>query len=263
MYPDNKKTSFGALCYNGAMSMIDDYGLDGSDEADAWTVFGDPSVQVRTATPATMTVTHDPSIENGAVTFELDVPGVAGALCAISYQGVLLGNGYTDETGHAIIQFSEPISVSDEVQLVVTGFNTIPYMATLTVGTPNTPPAKPAKPTGEVNGNIKTSYNYSTETMDMDGDQVYYMWDWGDGNISGWLGPYASEVVVIEEKSWTVKGTYSIKVKAKDTYGAESNWSDPLDVTMPCKVSFINRFTDFLEKFFPRLFLFFEILIKA
>jgi len=263
MYPDNQKTTFGALCYNGAMSMNDKYNADGWEMTDTWTVFGDPSVQVRTDTPATMTVTHDSFVLNGAETFELDVSGLAGALCAISYQDQLLGNGYTDETGHAIIQFFEPISVSGEVQLVVTGFNTIPYMATLTVGNPNSPPEKPAKPTGEANGNIGTSYNYSTVTTDADGDQVYYMWDWGDGNFSEWLGPFASGAAVTAEKSWTAKGNYSIRVKAKDINGAESNWSDPLDITMPYKIPFILRFVDLLEKLFPHLFHFFEILIKV
>ena len=74
-YADNIKTTYGALCFCGAMSMNDAYGSDGESETIAWTVFGDPSVQVRTDTPATMTVTYDSFIPNGAETFELDVPG--------------------------------------------------------------------------------------------------------------------------------------------------------------------------------------------
>jgi hypothetical protein len=263
IYPDNKKTTFGALCFNGAMAMIDDYGSAGEGEADAWTVFGDPSVQVRTDTPAEMTVTHDSFIPNGAETFELDVPGLADALCAISFQGVLLGNGYTDQTGHAIIQFFEPISISGEVQLVVTGFNKIPYVATLTVGEPNMLPEKPAKPTGKITGEPGNTYLYTTETTDADGDQVFYLWDWGDGNFSEWLGPYASGQKASAQKSWTAKGNYSIRVKAKDTHGGESNWSDPLNVTMPYNVPFFVRFVDLLEKLFPHLFHFFENLIRV
>jgi hypothetical protein len=263
MYPDNKKTTYGALCYNGAMAMIDDYGADGETEADAWTVFGDPSVQVRTDTPAVMTVTHDTFIPNGAETFALDVPGVAGALCAISANGVLLGNGYADQTGHAIIQFFSPISVSGEVQLVVTGFNKIPYMATLSVGEPNILPETPAKPTGKATGAPGNTYLYSTETTDADGDQLYYMWDWGDGNFSEWLGPYASGQKASAQKSWPVKGTYPVRVKAKDIRGGESNWSDPLDVTMPYNVPFIAHFVDLLKTLFPHLFHFFVSLVKV
>jgi len=254
IYPDNKKTTFGALCFNGAMSMIDKYGSAGEAESDAWTVFGDPSVQVRTDTPAEMTVTHDSFIPYGSETFELDVPGIEGALCAVSYQYTLLGYGYTDETGHAIIQFFEPVTAPGEVDLVVTGFNKIPYMTTLTVGAPNTPPNIPDKPTGKTSGTPGTTYLYSTKTTDADGDQVYYMWDWGDGSFSDWLGPFASGATATAQKSWTEKGTYSIKVKAKDINGDESDWSEPLEVTMPRNKPFIIRFADLLEKLFPRLY---------
>ncbi|MEE9441024.1 MAG: hypothetical protein V3V27_03730, partial [Candidatus Thermoplasmatota archaeon] len=33
--------------------------------------------------------------------------------------------------------------------------------------------------------------------------------------------------------AWDEKGTYDIRVKAKDTKGNESDWSDPLVVSMP------------------------------
>lgn len=169
-YENNTKTTFGGLCYNGAMSMNDKYGVDGWDMADTWIVFGDPSVQVRTDTPATMTVTHDSLIPYGSETFELDVPGVSNALCAISYHGSLLGNAYTDGAGHAIVQFFAPVNVSGDATLVVTAFNKMPYYATLTVGDSNLPPETPAKPTGKPKGTPGTTYLYSTVTTDPDGD---------------------------------------------------------------------------------------------
>jgi hypothetical protein len=262
LYADNSKTTFGGLCYNGAMAMIDDYGTDGIIEADAWTVFGDPSVQVRTDTPATMTVTHGSFIPFGAETYELDVPGVSNALCAISYEGRLLGNGYTDATGHAIVNFFSPVNVSGTVTLVVTGFNKIPYNTTLTIGNPNLPPETPAIPTGKTTGQPGNTYLYSTETTDPEEDQVFYMWDWGDGNISDWMGPFASGQKATAQKSWAVKGTYSVKVKAKDSHGAESNWSNPLIVTMPNNLPLIERFGNLFEQFFPRLYHFFEMLLQ-
>jgi len=103
----------------------------------------------------------------------------------------------------------------------------------------NVPPNKPNKPSGTVSGKIKTDYTYTTSTTDPNGDQVYYMWDWGDGSQSSWLGPYNSSVTVSTTHKWTVKGSYSIKVKAKDTFGAESPWSDPLSIKMPCSQNYI------------------------
>ncbi len=261
LYPENQKTTFGALCFHGAMSMIDDYGSSGAGEADAWTVFGDPSVQVRTDVPSVMEVVHDSFISNGAETFEVEVVGLPNALCAISTEGELLGNGYTDQTGHAIIQFFTPLVVSGEVQLMVTGFNKIPYSTTLSVGEPNLPPETPEKPSGRLTGEPGKTYMYSSVSTDPEGDGLYYLWDWGDGTYSDWLGPYASGNTVSTQKSWDVEGSYSIRVKAKDNYNHETDWSEPLDVTMPYNVPFIVRFIDLFQNLFPHLFQFFERLL--
>jgi hypothetical protein len=258
MYPENIRTTYGALCYEGSMSMIDDYGSEGIGEADYWTVFGDPSVQVRTDVPVTMEVVYDSFIPNGAESFDIDVVGFPNALCAISADGTLLGNGYTDQDGHAVVQFFTPISVSGEVQLMVTGFNAIPYSAVLTVGEPNLPPDNPAKPTGRLTGEPGKSYIYSSVAIDPDGDGIYYQWDWGDGNYSDWIGPFASGNAVATQKSWASEGTYSVRIKAKDSHGHESGWSEPLDVTMPYNIPFIIRFVDLFQNLFPHLFQFFE-----
>lgn len=97
---------------------------------------------------------------------------------------------------------------------------------------PNNPPEKPNRPSGQTSGEAGVTYLYTTSTTDVDGDQVYYKWDWGDGNVSDWLGPYDSGAEVSASHSWS-EGSYSIKVKAKDIYDAEGNWSDPLAISMP------------------------------
>ncbi len=96
----------------------------------------------------------------------------------------------------------------------------------------NQPPNKPATPTGPTSGKPGTVYTYSTSTTDPNGDQVYYQWDWGDGTTLTWIGPYSSGVTINTTHTFG-KGSYSIKVKAKDPFGAESAWSDPLAITMP------------------------------
>ena len=63
-------------------------------------------------------------------------------------------------------------------------------------------------------------------TGDMDGDDIYYMFDWGDGTFSQWIGPYEVLAEADTTHSWESAGTYNVKVKAKDTpIGAESMWS--------------------------------------
>ena len=114
----------------------------------------------------------------------------------------------------------------------------------------NQKPNKPDTPSGKKRGKVGTEYIYSSKTSDSDGDQVYYLWDWGDGNNSGWLGPYDSGTTITVNHTWTLEGTYQIKVKAKDVWGAESNWSDPLSVKMP--FSYNIPFQPFWERLFQR-----------
>jgi len=96
----------------------------------------------------------------------------------------------------------------------------------------NLPPFIPSQPSGPISGNTGTSYNYSANTTDPDNDNIYYWFNWDDGNNSGWVGPYTSGSTATASHTWSSPGTYQVKVKAKDTYGAELGtlWSDPLNV---------------------------------
>ena len=116
---------------------------------------------------------------------------------------------------------------------------------------PNNPPDKPDTPSGETSGKTGNSYSYSTSTSDSDGDQVYYWFDWGDGTNSGWDGPHNSGDSVSLAHTWSVDGTYPVKVKAKDTSGEESVWSDPLSVSMP-KNKNLNDFNPWISRLIQR-----------
>lgn len=94
----------------------------------------------------------------------------------------------------------------------------------------NTRPATPVKPSGTTLGNPKIKYSYTTKTTDPENDLLYYKWDWGDGSISDWFGPYGSNLTVIEYHAWNLPGIYLVKVKAKDIHDAESGWSESLTV---------------------------------
>jgi len=91
---------------------------------------------------------------------------------------------------------------------------------------PNYSPDTPTTPKGPVAAGAGIPVNFSTLTTDPDGDSVYYMWDWGEGNLSGWQGPFDSNQPVTENYTWVDDGRYDVRVKAKDTTGSESNWSE-------------------------------------
>jgi hypothetical protein len=101
-------------------------------------------------------------------------------------------------------------------------------------------PIKPTKPEGTESGNIGTQYTYSTTGYDLEGHNLFYWWEWGDGSNSGWLGSYPHGQQVNASHIWNKKGTYLIKVKTKDVLGKESDWSDPLSINMP-RNKVINR----------------------
>jgi hypothetical protein len=126
---------------------------------------------------------------------------------------------------------------------------------TFTTQQKNLPPNKPSQPSGQVNGTIKQEYIYTTNTTDPNGDKVYYQWDWGDGTTSEWLGPYTSGVTISTTHQWTAKGSFSIKVKAKDMSGAESSWSNPLPVTIRnWFTNLILQILEWLSQRFPNVF---------
>ena len=118
----------------------------------------------------------------------------------------------------------------------------------------NVPPNKPATPSGDASGKVGVSYVYESSTTDINGDKISYLFDWGDGTDSGWVGPFDSGDICQESHIWNTKGSYSIKVKAKDTFGAESPWSDPLPVTMPYTYKPIPQFLELLFQRFPNAF---------
>jgi hypothetical protein len=126
---------------------------------------------------------------------------------------------------------------------------------TLVIGEKSQTPEKPATPTGEPSGKVGTEYIYSTSTTDPDGDNISYMFDWGDGTFSAWVGPFNSGETISAKKTWDTKGTYEVRVVAKDTHGITSVWSDPLPITMPFsyQIPFLQLLQRLFEQF-PHLF---------
>lgn len=122
----------------------------------------------------------------------------------------------------------------------------------------NNPPNIPVRPFGENKGTIGEEYTFSTSTTDQDGDYLYYKWDFGDGTFSEWIGPFNSGDEIFVNKQWSRWGFYNVKVKARDEHRAESDWSDPLPVSMPAFHNFplIKLIFEFLETYFPQFFYF-------
>jgi hypothetical protein len=95
----------------------------------------------------------------------------------------------------------------------------------------NTAPDTPTI-TGPTEGTPEEEYPYNFTAEDPDGGEIYYYIDWGDGTTEEWLGPYLSGTTITVNHSWSEKGDYTIKCKAKDVLDEESDWGT-LEVSMP------------------------------
>jgi hypothetical protein len=115
----------------------------------------------------------------------------------------------------------------------------------------NQPPNNPTI-TGPAEGKIKVATDYNFTATDPDSDEVYYFIDWGDDTNSSWIGPYSSGDQITKSHTWSKKGPYTIKAKAKDIYGSESDWGT-LDVTMPKGTTYFpSLFLELIERFMER-----------
>jgi choloylglycine hydrolase len=120
----------------------------------------------------------------------------------------------------------------------------------------NQPPDKPNTPIGPVSGKIGEKFTYKSQATDPDNDQLNYIFDWGDGTNSGWQGPVNSGDNFEASHRWITQGSYNIKVKARDTKGLESEWSDPIAVIIPRNRESILNFNllEWIIERFPNMF---------
>lgn len=105
---------------------------------------------------------------------------------------------------------------------------------------------------GPANGNVQTSYDYEIISYDEDGDEISYYVDFGDGSVIS-FGPFPTGSSFKASHAWSKRGAYTIRAKAIDSNGAESDWGS-LEVSMPRGKPYINApFLDFLQQH-PNMF---------
>ena len=128
-----------------------------------------------------------------------------------------------------VIETNQPM---DSIEILVdssTGYKEN-EIALLNTGI-NNPPTKPSID-GPSQGKPDTEYEFRFCSTDPDGDSIYYCIDWGDGNEEVCVRPFPSGACVVQMHSWSSEKTYIIKVKARDTKGAESETATHA-ITMP------------------------------
>lgn len=134
----NIKHSFGGIVMSGCMKMNDTYNTDtdgtgysdGVDMTDTWTIFGDPSLMIRTDTPNVMSVTHAANVPVGSTSLVVN-SNAEGAFITVTLNDNILGTGIIT-AGTTSISFSALAGV-DTLLVTATKYNYIPYMGEVPV----------------------------------------------------------------------------------------------------------------------------------
>lgn len=124
LVPYEHRHTAGGIVAHGNGSMIDAYGGGGEEMADTWNIFGDPSVQLWSATPSEMLVTHVPAVNVGTSSLSVTC-NVDGAMIGLYYEGALLGTAIADG-GIANFNF-DPVTNPEAIYVTATAHNYLPY----------------------------------------------------------------------------------------------------------------------------------------
>jgi len=85
---------------------------------------------------------------------------------------------------------------------------------------------------GPNSGSVQILYNFSVNSSDSSNHDLIYEIDWGDDSTEYTSSYSESGVSTNISHIWESEGDYTIKVRAVDYYGAESDWAS-LEVSMP------------------------------
>jgi len=174
---------------------------------------------------------------------------IDGSSCAISSEGTIyVGVNIGDGAGGEILALnpdgsekwskkisddycdSSPCIGKDGTVYIGSKGDTCGYLHAFGPVESNSPPLKPTI-MGKSVIDRRTEYAYRFIANDPDNNPISFYIDWGDGN-KGWTSEKASEEHCYFEHEWWSKGNYTIRCKAKDVMGGESDWSY-LSITVP------------------------------
>ena len=121
-------------------------------------------------------------------------------------------------------------------------------------------PDTPTKPSGQKQILANIQYRYKTSSEDPAGNDLWYIFDWGDGEHS-LVGPVKSGKTATGIHKWKENGNYEVKVMAINEFAYWSDFSDPLEITVPRTRDTTNNLLFYLlQRFFSNNPNFFPIL---
>ncbi len=129
------KHTWGGVSINGLFGIFDNYGTDQSAVGtyQAWILYGDPSMLIRTKTPQAMTVSHTGTIAVSGGNYAVNVTNGNGAVATITDANHNILGKATVSNGSATINVSGTLTAGSELTLCVFGFDRVTYLGTISV----------------------------------------------------------------------------------------------------------------------------------
>lgn len=137
-YSDNIKHTWGGTAINSIMSIFDHYSTSTAQAVgtyQAWILYGDPSMMLRTKTPQAMTVSHPGNINEGQENYTVTVSNGEGTLATITNSNHDILGSATVSNGEANIILNAIPTEAEELTLCVFGYNKVTYLGTIQVTT--------------------------------------------------------------------------------------------------------------------------------
>ena len=226
-YSSNIKHTWGGTSINGLMGIFDHYSTSEQQAVgtyQAWILYGDPTLMLRTKTPQAMNVTHTGTIAPSATTYSVTVNNGSGAVATITdADHNILGKATVSGTT-ANISINGTLTAGTELTLCVFGYNKVTYLGTITVngGTPYTITATASPSNGGTVSGAGIYYSGMSCTLTATPNTGYTFTNWKKGNtVVSTNATYT--FAVTESATYTATFTaipqYTISVSANPTAG--------------------------------------------
>ena len=138
---DISARTFAGVAINGSMKMLSIHGnFSAREDHETWTVFGDPTLMLRTSVPQEMEILHDAILIFGSSSYSVNCD-TEGAIVTLSYideesnEVQILGSA-TTSNGVAEIVFAEPFTEFAPVTLSIIAHNKVTYLTVLETSPP-------------------------------------------------------------------------------------------------------------------------------
>jgi hypothetical protein len=129
-----QKNTLGGLCYNGSCNMMDNYPYNGEHNFLGWNLFGDASLQLRTAEPETISfsIASSTEVNSTSLVIHANRPSVR---VGLSWAGEVIASGFTNIDGYVTLLLSTPLQSGYTYYLTATAFNCLPATSSFTCQT--------------------------------------------------------------------------------------------------------------------------------